>query len=83
MECFEWLVLANLKKRPVFHSCWTYCENRSREDEFTMVLHSIISHLDKSNTYERMLFADFIAAFNTTLCSCTFDFLTNRTQHNK
>lgn len=30
-----------------------------------MALHSVLTHLDKKNTYARMLFVDFSSAFNT------------------
>ncbi len=58
-------------------------------------MHSVFTHLEKSNTYIRMLFVDFSSAsispmrltrklntlgISTTLCNWILDFLTNRPQ---
>ena len=40
-----------------------YRPNRSTDD--TIPLHTALSHLDKGNTYVRMLFIDYSTAFNT------------------
>ena len=39
--------------------------NRSTDDAITITLHTALSHLDKMNTYVRMLFIDYSSAFNT------------------
>ena len=39
--------------------------NRSTGDAIAIALHTALSHLDKRNTYERMLFIDYSSAFNT------------------
>ncbi|KAI5607883.1 gastrula zinc finger protein XlCGF28.1-like [Silurus asotus] len=46
---------------------FAYRPNRSTEDAVSTALHSALTHLDKSNTYIRMLFIDFSSAFNTVL----------------
>ena len=68
---------------------FAYCPNRSTDDAIT--LHTALSHLDKRNTYVRMLFIDNSSAFNTivpmklitklrtlntSLCNWILDFLT-------
>ena len=42
-----------------------YHPNRSTDNAITVSLHTGLSHLDKRNTYVRMLFIDHISAFNT------------------
>ena len=42
-----------------------YCPNRSTDDAISIALHTALSHLDKRNTYVRMLFIDYSSAFNT------------------
>ena len=39
--------------------------NRSTDDALAITLHTALSHLDKRNTYVRMLFIDYSSAFNT------------------
>ena len=46
-------------------SVYTYHPNRSTDDAISIVLHTALSHLDKRNTYVRMLFIDYSAVFNT------------------
>jgi hypothetical protein len=43
----------------------TYHPNRSTDDASSIALHTALSHLDKWNTYVRMLFIDNSSAFNT------------------
>ena len=70
--------------------------NRSTDDAITIALHTTLSHLDKRNTYVRMLFIAYSSAFNTivpfkldtklkargmrTICNWILDFLTGRPQ---
>ena len=42
-----------------------YRSNRSIEDAISLSLHYALEHLDKINTYARILFIDFSSAFNT------------------
>jgi hypothetical protein len=44
---------------------FAFCPNRSTDDGVAITLHSAQSHLDKRNTYVRMLFIDYSSAFNT------------------
>ncbi|KAI4896057.1 hypothetical protein NFI96_010382 [Prochilodus magdalenae] len=71
-KCFERLVLSHLK------SClpatldphqFAYRGNRSTEDAISTALHTALTHLDCQNSYFRMLFIDFSAAFNTVIPS--------------
>ncbi|KAI4884740.1 hypothetical protein NFI96_025547 [Prochilodus magdalenae] len=71
-KCFERLVLSHLK------SClpatldphqFAYRSNRSTEDAISTALHTALTHLDCQNSYVRMLFIDFSAAFNTVIPS--------------
>jgi hypothetical protein len=68
MKCFERLVLAH------FNSIlldtpdplqFTYHPNRSTDDEISIALHTSLSHLDKRNTYVRMLFIEYSSVFNS------------------
>ena len=44
---------------------FTYRPNRSTDDAISIALHTALSHLDKRNTYVRMLFIDYSSEFNT------------------
>ena len=44
---------------------FAYCPNRSTDDTIANALHTALFHLDKRNTYVRMLFIDYSSAFNT------------------
>ncbi|XP_055724603.1 uncharacterized protein LOC129815157 [Salvelinus fontinalis] len=67
---------------------FAYRPNRSTDDAIT--LHTALTHLDKRNTYVRMLFIDYSSAFNTivpsklgldpALCNWVLDFLMGRHQ---
>ena len=48
---------------------FAYRPNRSTDDAVTITLHTALSHLDKRNTYIRMMFIDYSSAFNTILPS--------------
>ena len=37
---------------------FAYCPNRSTDNAISIALHTALSHLDKRNTYVRMLFID-------------------------
>ena len=68
MKCFERLVNdhitstlpVTLDPRQV-----TYRPNRYTDDAIPTTLYTALSHLDKRNTYVRMLFIDYSSAFNT------------------
>jgi hypothetical protein len=42
-----------------------YRPHRSIDDAIAIILHTALSHLDKRNTYVKMLFIDYSSAFNT------------------
>jgi hypothetical protein len=44
---------------------FAYRPNRSTDDAVSIVLHTALSHLDKRNTFVRMLFTDYSSALNT------------------
>ena len=44
---------------------FAYRPNRSTDDTITVTVHTALSHLEKGNTYVRMLFIDYSSAFNT------------------
>ena len=86
-KCFERLVMASVKKSiniTTDSHQYAYRPNRSAADAIVAVMHTYITHLEKKNYYVRLLFLDFISAFNTiiapSLCNWVLDFLTNRPQ---
>ena len=46
-----------------------YTPNRSTDDAISIALHIALSHLDKRNTYVRMLLINYSSAFNTVVPS--------------
>ena len=40
------------------------CTNRSTDDAISIALHNVLFHLDKRNSYVKMLFIDYGSAFN-------------------
>jgi hypothetical protein len=48
---------------------FAYHPNKSTDDSISIALHISLSHLDKRNTYVRMLFIDNNSVFNTILSS--------------
>ena len=68
MKCFERLVMAHINTiipETLDPLQYTYRTNRSTDDAISIALNTALSHLDKSNTYVRMLFIDYSSAFNT------------------
>ena len=68
MKTFERLVLQFIKSRlplTLDPFQFAYRSNRSVEDAVSLVLHHILSHLEKANSYARILFIDYSSAFNT------------------
>ena len=67
MKCFEMLVIAHIntiipETLDLLH--FAYCPNRSTDDAISIPLHTALSHLDKRNTYVRLLSMDYSSAFN-------------------
>ena len=60
MKCFEMLVIAHINTIIL-----DTLDPRSTDDALSNALHTALSHLDKRNTYETMLFIDCSSAFNT------------------
>jgi hypothetical protein len=48
---------------------FAYRPNRSTDDAISIWLHTALYHLDKRNTYVRMLFIDYSSVFNTIVLS--------------
>ena len=70
MKCFERLVLDYIKASlPPSLDPWqfAYRRNRSTDDAVSIVLHTVLSHLEQQGTYARLLFVDYSSAFNTIL----------------
>jgi hypothetical protein len=67
MKCFERLVTAHNTIIPetLDQLQSTYRPNRFTDNAISIALHTVLSHLDKRNTYVRMLFIDYCSAFNT------------------
>jgi len=68
MKCFERLVMSHIKSilPPTLDPFqFAYRAKRSTEDAICSALHPALTHLDKKDSYVRMLFIDFSSAFNT------------------
>ncbi|KAI3377652.1 hypothetical protein L3Q82_008812, partial [Scortum barcoo] len=68
--CFERIVPKHIKDiipAGLDQYQFAYRENRSTEDAVSIALHTALTHLQLPNTYVRMLFVDFISAFNTVI----------------
>ena len=68
MKCLESLVMAHINTiipETLYPLQFSYRHNRSTDDAVSIALHTALSHLDKRNTYVRMLFIDYSSAFNT------------------
>jgi hypothetical protein len=68
VECFERLVMAHIITiipETLDPLQFAYRPNRSTDDAISISLHTALSHLDKRNTYARMLFIDYSSACNT------------------
>lgn len=68
MKCFERLVLSHIKSTlpPSLDPYqFAYRAKRSTDDAICSALHPALTHLDKKDSYVRMLFIDFSSAFNT------------------
>uniref|UniRef100_A0A9J7ZV96 Reverse transcriptase domain-containing protein n=1 Tax=Cyprinus carpio carpio TaxID=630221 RepID=A0A9J7ZV96_CYPCA len=67
MKCFERLVMHHIKSAPpsLDPFQFAYRSNRSTDDAISTTLHSALTHLEKKDSYVRMLFIDFSSAFNT------------------
>jgi hypothetical protein len=68
LKCFERLIMAHINtiiQDTLDPPQFAYHPNRSTDDTISIALYTTLSHLDKRNTYVRMLFIDYSSAFNT------------------
>ena len=68
MKCFERLVKDHITSTlpdTLDSQQFAYRPNRYTDVAMTIALHTALSHLDKRNTYVRMLFIDYSSAFKT------------------
>jgi hypothetical protein len=59
MKCFEKLVMAHINtiiSEALDPLQFAYCSNRSTDDAISFAIPTALSHLDKRNTYVKMLF---------------------------
>jgi hypothetical protein len=80
MKCLERLVMAHINTinpETLDQLQFAYRPNRSTGDTISNALHIALSHLDKTNTYVRMLFIDYSSAFNTIVSSKLINRLRN------
>ena len=95
MKCFERLFKDHITSTQPDTQDPVQCAshpNSSTVDAIAITLHTALTHLDKRNTYVRMLFIDYSSAFNTIVpskqtlgldpaqCNWVLDFLTGRPQ---
>src|SRR4029434_7135477 len=72
MKCFERLVKSIICSSlpPTLDPMQlAYRSNRSSDDAISLTVHTALSHLDKGNTYVRILFIDYSSAFSTIIPS--------------
>jgi gmma-aminobutyric acid receptor subunit gamma/cGMP-dependent protein kinase 2 len=68
MKCFERLIkdhFTSTLPATLDPLQFAYRPDKSTDDAIAITLHTTLSHLDKRNTYLRMLFIDYSSAFNT------------------
>ena len=68
VKCFERLVKEHINSTlpdTLDPLQFAYRTSRSTDDAIVITLHTALSHLDKRNTYVRLLFIDYSSAFNT------------------
>jgi hypothetical protein len=72
MKCLERLVMAQIKfiipDNIDPHQC-AYRPNRSKDNAISFAFHTALSHIEKRNTYVRMLLIDYTSAVNTIVLS--------------
>ena len=69
MKCFKRLVKDHINTIIPDTLQFEYRPNRSTDDAISIALHTVLSHMDKRNSYVRMLFIDYSSAFNTIVLS--------------
>jgi hypothetical protein len=66
IKCFEKLFMAHINTiipETLDPLQFAYSPNRSTDDSISIELHTTLSHLDKRNTYVRMLFINYSSVF--------------------
>ncbi|KAF7652167.1 hypothetical protein LDENG_00100700 [Lucifuga dentata] len=77
MKCFEQIVKTHICSSlpdTLDPLQFTYRSNRATDDAIALATHTALIHLDKGNTYVRMLFIDYSSAFNTIIPTKLIDF---------
>jgi hypothetical protein len=67
-KCFERLVMSHINTiipETLDPLQFAYRPNRYTDDAISIALHTALSHLDKRNTYVRIIFIDYSLSFNT------------------
>ncbi|KAM4602120.1 heat shock factor 2-binding protein [Polymixia lowei] len=75
MKCFEQLVKTHICSSlsvTLDPLQFAYRPNRATVEAITLAIHTALTHLDKRNTYVRILFIDYSSAFNTIIPSKLF-----------
>ena len=67
MKCFDRVVLTHIQSSILDPLQYTYQPNRSNSDTIFADLHYSFSHLEKIDSYIRMLFVDYSSTFNTAI----------------
>ena len=67
MKCFDRVVLTHIQSSILDPLQYTYQPNRSNSDTIFTDLHYSFSHLEKIDSYIRMLFVDYSSTFNTAI----------------
>ena len=70
MKCFERLVMTHINAiMPETLDPLQFADRPNRSTDDVIALYTVLSPLEKRNTYVRMLFIDYRSAFNTILPS--------------
>jgi hypothetical protein len=84
MKSFKRLVMAHINSilpDTLDPLQFVYRPNRSTDEDISVSLHTGLSHLDKRNTYVRMVFIDYSSAFNTIVSMKLITKLRSLTKH--
>jgi hypothetical protein len=65
LKVWSWFIINTIIPETLDPFQFAYRPNRSTDEAISIALHTALPHLDKRNTYMRMLFIDYSSAFNT------------------
>jgi hypothetical protein len=65
LKGWSWLTSTPSSQKPLDPLQFALRTNRSADDAISIALNIALSHLDKRNTYVKMLFIGYSSAFNT------------------